>query len=852
MEDQEMERFAMDNDFEGGQYIDGEYYYRNRKEKRRQTKDDSLYGVFVGSSSDDEDRRSGKRGRRGRRDLDDDLPKSAPTFVSGGTVGQLDPPPPDQPVRDADRDAPAQSNRGFSGLGFVNPPSSAGGGGEDTGAEEVVEEFLPTAFGRKLKEGAAARREREKEQKSRESERKPVPKRRSAGSEAIGVFEKHTKGIGMKILEKMGYKGGGLGKNQQGIVAPVEANLRPKNMGMGFKDYKENKSPAFENKEETKKKPLLSAPLAKPKEKLWSKKNHRTRKSEYITAEEVLKRMEEEVAEKTTPQMILDMRGPQVRVLPNLENLNAEDEARDEGVAMPELQHNVKLIVDMAEVTIQSLNRDLTRERETLVILYGEKERLQKEADRQKKQFDAMEDISRMLDKIKEQNSNGILTLDSLVRMFRFLKERYSEDYKLCNLSCIACSYAYPLLIRVFQGWDPLQNPSHGVELMLSWRDFLQGEVAYDYSDAVSPYAQLVSEVILPAVRISGTNSWQARDPEPMLKFIESWEKLLPPPVLQFILDHIVMPKLSKAVDSWDPRRETIPIHVWIHPWLPLLGQKLDALHKTICYKLGNVLHAWHASDESALAILSPWKDVFDSAIWNPLILKYIVPKLVNVLQEFQINPAAQKLDPFVWVTRWASVVPIQHMVAMLEVYFFSKWQQVLYHWLCSNPNFEEVTTWYLGWKGLFPAELLANERIREQLMAGLAMMDQAAGGLDVVQPGVRENVSYLRATEQRQFDAQQQQTAAGVTYGVGFGGVHRDTEATDMSLKEAIEAYAVDHGLTFVPKVGKMYNGLQIYGFGSVSICVDSLNHVVFALSKDGWSAVSLERLLEMHRGRR
>ncbi|KAK1271565.1 hypothetical protein QJS04_geneDACA013028 [Acorus gramineus] len=149
-----MERFAMDNDFEGGQFIDGEYYYRNRKEKRRQTKDGSLYGVFVGSSSDDddEDRRSGKRGRRGRRDLDDDIPKSAPTFVSGGTVLRL---------------------------GFVNPPGSAG---EEAEAEEMEEEFLPTAFGRKLMEGAKARREREKEQKSRESERKPVPKRRSAGS----------------------------------------------------------------------------------------------------------------------------------------------------------------------------------------------------------------------------------------------------------------------------------------------------------------------------------------------------------------------------------------------------------------------------------------------------------------------------------------------------------------------------------------------------------------------------------------------------------------------------------------------------------------------------------------------
>ncbi|KAK1316679.1 hypothetical protein QJS10_CPA05g01849 [Acorus calamus] len=72
------------------------------------------------------------------------------------------------------------------------------------------------------------------------------------------------------------------------------------------------------------------------------------------------------------------------------------------------------------------------------------------------------------------------------------------------------------------------------------------------------------------------------------------------------------------------------------------------------------------------------------------------------------------------------------------------------------------------------------------------------------------------------------------------------------MSLKEVIEAYADDHGLIFVPKVGKMHNGRQIYGFGRVTVCVDSLNQVVFALEKDGWSAVSLELLLEMNHGHR
>lgn len=50
-----------------------------------------------------------------------------------------------------------------------------------------------------------------------------------------GYFERHTTGIGSRLLAKWGFvgEGSGLGRAQQGIAEPVRASRRAKGLGLG-------------------------------------------------------------------------------------------------------------------------------------------------------------------------------------------------------------------------------------------------------------------------------------------------------------------------------------------------------------------------------------------------------------------------------------------------------------------------------------------------------------------------------------------------------------------------------------------------------------------------------------------
>lgn len=104
--------------------------------------------------------------------------------------------------------------------------------------------------------------------------------------------------------------------------------------------------------------------------RLWKKSRAAERiRREYRTADEVLAGTADG---PQTVQPILDMRGPQARLITDMDAINqAVSEAEPDDLPMPELQHNLRLLVDLSAADIQRIDGKLRHEKVWVSDIHG-------------------------------------------------------------------------------------------------------------------------------------------------------------------------------------------------------------------------------------------------------------------------------------------------------------------------------------------------------------------------------------------------------------------------------------------------------------------------------------------------
>jgi tuftelin-interacting protein 11 len=673
----------------------------------------------------------------------------------------------------------------------------------------------------------------------------------------LGAWERHTKGVGSKMMKKMGWAGKGLGQQESGMIAPIQAVARAAGSGLDEGDYMGIQKSAYRKTEGDQEVVEVEEKIDAINTGQWKKNAPKPVSSApkipkvvYKTREEI----ETEQGIKTQRQMVVDMRAP------NGESKMDADMPRIPQF-MPELRHNLNHLVDLRVSAIHSLVRKRHYSEEQLKSLKGEESTLSHTIENQKTDISYLEALKERLE-ILRIGAKSDADFDFFA-FFADLKETFSADYEKYRLDSFIFHYVFPKISYDMLPWKPLYQPKHGIETIMKWKALLDSEKSLDddffdtYDDGyglsnrlrsdkghsskgktLNTYQRMVYEVIVPKLR-AALNEWDIFNPDPALDLISTWKTALPIVGYNWLLYHVIGGRLKTAVSEYAPSRDLMPLDTWLLPWIPIMGhQHIPDLLEEVRRKLQSIVSQLNA--ESGVEILKPFQGVLDSHNWAQLMARGVLSKIETLLRAIEVNPAGQQMDAWKEALRWSSLVSSEAFgMALLESGFWKKWFAILGQWLHQEgADLEQVQQWYSSWKQNFPKESLASPFIQPQFRAALQLMLSASGDDEL--PAISQFVPV-------KVDLQQVQNKEGAGHGKSARAVvGRGTKPAwqEETLKELLESAAEEAGVLFM-NTGRKHEGNQLYMFGRTQIYLE--RDLLYCLTDGVWQPMSINNLIDI-----
>lgn len=140
-------------------------------------------------------------------------------------------------------------------------------------------------------------------------------------------------------------------------------------------------------------------------------------------------------------------------------------EARAPGFALPELEHNLQLLIDLTEQEIIQNDRQLQYERDMVVNLSHELEKMAEVLEHEERAIANLSEVLELVEGCERRMQPGCshpLTLAECARVFETLQDKYYEEYRMADRGDLAVAIVYPLVKEYFREWDPLKVSRRG------------------------------------------------------------------------------------------------------------------------------------------------------------------------------------------------------------------------------------------------------------------------------------------------------------------------------------------------------------------------------------------------------
>ncbi|KAJ1447710.1 hypothetical protein M885DRAFT_624101 [Pelagophyceae sp. CCMP2097] len=718
-------------------------------------------------------------------------------------------------------------------------------------------------------------------------------------------WERHTKGVGFTMLQKMGFTGR-LGKESKGVSASVTVQQRPTGMGLGFGGG------AFKEESQLEANITLQRELG---HEVIDKPEVMTAKRA-ATEGEVQERKRRKKIFANAAAMAAEVDAlPAGRRAPAAHNVAfaISDETAAKGAAAAAEPPELRLARRVLEDLETALNSEEAAQADALRREGAEAERhaaLRDDATRARQKSPALQRHGARLRAFRaaladlEAAARTVVSSDDFLARVKKVRSQFEDEWKLAGASRLLPAMVAALArAQVGTGWDALAEPSRGPQAAAQWRPARFCETLEDEGD------EFFESDILPECRAALASRWvPGEDAATDARALElgRWLSAVNSRARSMV-SAMVAPKLRSALaDAGDAAKATqrrrrpqpaAPAHAWAAAWLddstsasifddaaPLR----EAAAKVVSAELIlAIVDGGEDAQRLAARAAARWRGALGAAAWKRLAAATLPRALAAALRRgWAVDPTRAGGQDWAPVDALRTLgaglgVPDHTVAALLTGEVAPKWLRALKAWLdLDGADLDEVAVWYLEWRtrllggaaagGRAPSALglLAAQAWRDALTVGLALIDLAIldhrAAKAAPLPGAadaRKN-SYETALAALRRGPAEADAAPFCDEGVSnaadaagaapqkqamWGGAGLDAQGGIVFL-DVVERFAAEHDVVLLPRPGRSHAGKQLYAFAKATIYLD--RSVTFVRQASGsFAPIALEDLLAIVR---
>lgn len=441
----------------------------------------------------------------------------------------------------------------------------------------------------------------------------------------MNAFKGKKYGIGAKLMAKMGYiEGEGLGANHQGILEPIETQVRK--MGVGIGDgsltYDED---------------------------------------EVSSDEEYYK----EVPKKSLFQIIQEIEYKNVQIPDWIKTLsdNNSELANKPFIALKK-ENDVDL--DDIRLTLNDINDKLDE------LLINEKMNDFEIKELENNLNNTYRDISNynaLIEILKDVE----ITEDNLAEYIIKLQE-FKTD---CDVSKIIMKILKPFILKVLQNWDPLNLDNDLILNKLTNLKSLSVPQSLEFNE-LSYFDSLVSEIWLNRM-VKSFEDWTTDQPNLAISVLLDWSDLINEQVFEYFISNQIIPKLVHDINDWNYKKdEEIPPYVWIFDWIGVI--KNNEIENQFIMKYKNILRNFNVEKDELIPGLNSFKEIYGEEKYNDFMNNEILKKFIKFFLNFEFKFDENEVDyEFKLINKLKNLFSQEIFENFTNICFWNRWLQLIY-----------------------------------------------------------------------------------------------------------------------------------------------------------------------------